>query len=289
MLKASEIKEIFPIRKGDTNKGDYGYVAIMGGCLNYSGSVKLANLSLAALRSGCGVSKVIVPKSIALSMAPYLLEQVLWPIDDKDSYMCFEKKQIDEALEKVKALAVGIGWGKGEDNEKILTYLLENYQIPIVIDADGLNTLSTMNKDILLKRKAPVILTPHLKEFERLSGVPIEEIKKNREETAKEFAKKYHVILLLKGATTIVTDGKEIIKVDKGCSGMATAGSGDVLSGILVGLLGYQEPTCLTIAAGAYLAGLAGEFAEKEENDISMIASDTVKHISDAIRKIRES
>lgn len=289
MLKANEIKPLFPIREGDVNKGNYGYVGLMGGCLNYSGSMKLANLSLAALRSGCGVSKVIVPKSIALSIAPYLLEQVLWAIDDRDSHMCFKKEQIDEALEKVKALAIGMGWGSGKDNEKILAYILENYQIPMVIDADGLNTLASMNKDILLKRKVPVILTPHLKEFERLSSISIEEIKKNREEIAKAFAKKYHVILLLKGSITIVTDGEEVIKVDKGCAGMATAGSGDVLSGILVGLLGYHPISALTVAAGAYVAGLAGELAEREKNDISMIASDTVKHIPEAINKIRKA
>ena len=101
-------------------------------------------------------------------------------------------------------------------------------------------------------------------------------------------AKKYNIILLLKGPITTVTDGIETIGVNRGCPGMATAGSGDVLSGILVGLLGYNAPSVLAIAAGAYIAGLAGELAQKEINDISMIASDTVKHIPEAINKIRE-
>ena len=114
----------------------------------------------------------------------------------------------------------------GKDNEKILKYILENFEFPIIIDADGLNVLSKIDKYILNKSKSKIILTPHLKEFERLTNIPIEEIKLDR--------KKYNVILLLKGATTIVTDGEQVIEVTKGCSGMSTAGSGDVLSGILV-------------------------------------------------------
>lgn len=288
MLQSKDIKDIFPIRKSNTNKSDYGYIAIMGGCINYSGAVKLANMSLSALRAGCGVSKLIVAKSLSNIVAPYLLEQTLFLIDDIESNMIFNQAQIDSALNKVKALAIGMGWGNGQDNEKILKYILENYEIPVVIDADGLNILAKMDKNILNTTKCKVILTPHLKEFERLSGIPIDEIEKDKNNIARDFAKKYNIILLLKGPITTVTDGIETIGVNRGCPGMSTAGSGDVLSGILVGLLGYNAPSVLTIAAGAYIAGLAGELAQKEINDVSMIASDTVKHIPDAINKIRE-
>ena len=288
MLQSKDIQDIFPIRKSNTNKGDYGYVAIMGRCINYSGAVKLANMSLSALRSGCGVSKLIVSKSLSNIVAPYLLEQTLFLIDDMDSNMVFNQSQIDSALNKVKALAIGMGWGNGQDNKKILEYILDNYEMPVVIDADGLNILSKMDKNILNTTRCKVILTPHLKEFERLSGFSINEIEKDKNNITKNFAKKYNVILLLKGPITLITDGTQIIEVNRGCPGMATAGSGDVLSGILVGLLGYNAPSVLAIAASAYIAGLAGELAQKEINDISMIASDTVKHIPEAINKIRE-
>ncbi len=288
MLQSKDIQDIFPIRKSNTNKGDYGYVAIMGGCINYSGAVKLANMSLSALRSGCGVSKLIIPKSLSNIVAPYLLEQTLFLIDDIDSNMVFNQAQIDSALNKVKALAIGMGLGNGPYNGQILEYILSNYEIPVVIDADGLNILSKMDKNILNTTRCKVILTPHLKEFERLSGFSINEIEKDKNNITKNFAKKYNVILLLKGPITLITDGTQIIEVNRGCPGMATAGSGDVLSGILVGLLGYNAPSVLAIAAGAYIAGLAGELAQKEINDISMIASDTVKHIPEAINKIRE-
>ena len=135
-----------------------------------------------------------------------------------------------------------MGWGQSEEYEKILEHILNNYNLPVVIDADGLNTISKMNMDILKSTKCKVILTPHLKEFERLSKMKIEDIKQDEITIAKDFAKKYDVILLLKGPTTVVT--------------------------------------------GAYLNGMAGEMAEEKYTDISMIASDTVKCLPDAIKKL---
>ena len=287
-IETKDIKNKFVNRPSDTNKGDYGYVGIMGGSLEYSGAVKLANLSASAMRAGCGVVRLIVPEGIAKAVAPYLLEQTIFPMNDNANKMVFSEEQINEALAKLKALAIGMGWGQSKEYEKILEYILGNYNIPVVIDADGLNTISKMNMDILNSTKCKVILTPHLKEFERLSKIKIEDIKQDEITIAKDFAKKYDVILLLKGPTTVVTDGENVYLVKKGCPGMATAGSGDVLSGILVGLLGYNEPDILTVATGAYLNGLAGEIAQEKYTDISMIASDTVKCLPEAIKKIRE-
>ena len=288
-IETKDIKNKFIQRQTDTNKGDYGYVGIMGGSLEYSGAVKLANLSASAMRAGCGVVRLIVPEGIAKAVAPYLLEQTIFPMNDNANKMVFSEEQINEALSKLKALAIGMGWGQSKEYEKILEYILGNYNIPVVIDADGLNTISKMNMDILKSTKCKVILTPHLKEFERLSKIKVEDIKKDEITIAKDFAKKYDVILLLKGPTTVVTDGEKVYLVKRGCPGMAIAGSGDVLSGILVGLLGYNEPDILTVATGAYLNGIAGEIAQEKYTDISMIASDTVKCLPKAIKKIREN
>ena len=283
-----DLKEIFKEREKDSHKGTYGYVGILGGCMEYTGAIKLANMSSTALRAGCGVVRVIIPKSLETSIAPYLLEQTIFPIeDDEEQKMKFNKNEIDAALEKLKAVAIGMGWGKGKDNVKILEYILQTKEIPCVIDADGLNTLSQMNLDILHKTKCKVIITPHLKEFERLSKIPIEAIKEKPIEIAKNFANEHQVILLLKGSTTIVTDGKVTYLVKRGCPGMATAGSGDVLSGVLVGMLGYHKPGVKIIAAGSYLAGMAGEFAQEKYTDIGMKASDTIEMLPEAIKKIR--
>ena len=287
-IETKDIKNKFIQRPKDTNKGDYGYVGIMGGSLEYSGAIKLANLSASSMRAGCGVVRLIVPEGIAKAIAPFLLEQTIFPMNDNANKMVFSEKQINEALAKLRALAIGMGLGQGKEYEKILEYILGNYNIPVVIDADGLNTISKMNMDILKSTKCKVILTPHLKEFERLSKIKIEDIEKDEITIAKDFAKKYDVILLLKGPTTIVTDGEKVYLVKGGCPGMATAGSGDVLSGILVGLLGYNKPDILTVATGAYLNGIAGEIAQEKYTDISMIASDTVKCLPEAIKEIRE-
>ena len=287
VIEKEDIKCLFPKRDENSHKGNFGYVGIIGGCIEYSGAVKLANLSTSSLVSGAGVVRLIIPKEIEVSVMPYLLEQTLFPIESKNGHMLFDENVIYKALEKLKALAIGMGWGESIDNEKILKYILETKDIPIVIDADGLNTLAKMDKSILNKTNCKVILTPHLKEFSRISGYSLEEIENNKEKLATDFAKEYNVILLLKGHKTIVTNGEETYLVNRGCSGMATAGSGDVLSGILVGILGYNEPNVLTIAGGAYLAGLAGELAQKNSNDISMRASDTISKIPEAINEIR--
>ena len=287
-IENSDIKEIFKIRNPESNKGDFGYIGILGGCENYSGAIKLANMSATALRAGCGVVRLIIPKNIENFVAPYLLEQTMFTLDtDEKGNMIFDENKIKETLSKLKALAIGMGWGSGNDNEKILKYIIENYNIPLIIDADGINCLSKMDLNILKKYKGKIIITPHLKEFERISKVKIDEVKVNPIKYAKQFAKEYNVIVLLKGHTTIVTNGEDTYLVEKGCPGMATAGSGDVLSGILVGILGYNEPNILTVSAGAYLAGTAGEIAQEKYTDISMKASDTIECIPEAIKIIR--
>ena len=179
-----------------------------------------------------------------------------------------------------------MGWGSNENHLPILKDILENFQGNLVIDADGLNTLVN-HVEILRTSQANIVLTPHLKEFSRLISLSIEEIEKNKIEIAKSFAKENHVILLLKGSTTIVTNGIDVYLINYGTPGMATSGSGDVLSGILAGLLGYLDYNLLSVSASAIVNGLAGELAEEKNTDISMIASDTIKCIPAAIKKIR--
>ena len=182
-----------------------------------------------------------------------------------------------------RALAVGMGWGRSPETAKILAYLLDHYDGALVIDADGLNALGGMDPLLLKKTRAKVILTPHPKEFERLSGYSVKEILQNPVPLAQRYASQMGGCVLLKGACTVVTDGESSYLVDRGCAGMATAGSGDVLSGILAGLLGYAPANALTVACGAYLAGVAGELAEAASNAISMMASDTVRALPRAI------
>ena len=283
LIEAKDFAEILKPRLQDSHKGMYGYVSILGGCTEYAGAVKLANLSCAALRAGCGVAQLIVAQSLADAVSPYLLESTLSLLPDQNGHILFDKTQLDRVLAKQAALAVGMGGGSSLENLKILEYILGHYKGRVLIDADGLNTLAQMEHSVLKQKACQVILTPHLKEMERLCGVPIDEIRRDPVGTSEQFAREFGVVVLLKGACTVVTDGYTTCFVNRGCAGMATAGSGDVLSGILVGLLGASPATPLTAACGTFIAGLAGELAEQSINPISMLASDTVAHVAQAI------
>ena len=287
-IESMDLKEFFKYREKDSHKGMFGRVGIMGGSLEYSGAVKLASISCAAVRSGCGVVRVMVPEAIASAVLPHLLEQTLSPVPcDSAGHMIFSEEKLLEITADLNAIAIGMGWGCSSEYEKIMKFLLENYSGTLIIDADGLNTLAKMNLDVLKDKKAQVVITPHLKEFERLTKRNKEEIQKNAISITKEFARDYDVILLLKGSTTIITDGNVTYLSRSGCPGMATAGSGDVLSGIIAGMLGYHERTVETVAFSAYFAGVAGELAQEKYTDIAMKASDTIEFIPNAIKKIR--
>ena len=291
LVGPEDFRNIFQPRRECCNKGDFGTVALMGGCTAYSGAAKLANLSLSALRSGCGVARLAVPASLVRGMLPYVLESTLFPLPDREGSMVFQREAIDGALDRTKAAALGMGWGRSPENGRILRHILRTYRGSLVLDADGLNALAALpDRDALLHAAgAKVVLTPHLREFSRLTGMKREDLLRDPISHARRYAGERNVILLLKGSSTVVTDGGGVLLVSRGCPGMATAGSGDVLSGVLAGLLGWAPCTPLTVACGAYLAGLAGELAQAEKGAVSMVASDTAAKLPEAIRTLMEA
>ncbi len=294
LIEASDIASIFAPRPHCCHKGSFGTALLLGGSAEYSGAPKLTNLaaaSVASMRCGCGIARLALPESLIHSAAPYLLESTLCPMPQKEGKIIFHEKALERAFSGVRSAAIGMGWGTSDSYPAILAYILKETKIPTVIDADGLNTLAHCDLSMLRRPdSAPVILTPHPKEFERLSGIPMAEILIDPIGTAAHFAEAHSCIVLLKGASTVITDGKTSLITSTGCGGMATAGSGDVLSGILAALLSYSPLSpLLTVAAGAHLAGLAGEIAEKKIGSVAMIASDTVSALPEAIRKISDN
>lgn len=281
----SDIDSLFQERDCDCNKGDFGKAGIYGGSVEYSGALKLASLSLAALRSGSGISKILVSESLLPLLGPNILEQTLVVLPDYED--CQFREKLYDSISDLNSLAFGMGLGNDCHLVEVLEFLIQNYTGNLIIDADGLNTLSKMKLDILKDKKCNIILTPHVKEFSRLCGRKVEEIKDDSLHFVLKFAKEYQVIVLLKGHTTTISDGWNTYFVTTGCSGMATAGSGDVLSGILAGMLAYHNFTIKTIAASVFLHGIAGCLAEERNTDISMIASDTISYIGEAIKMIR--
>lgn len=278
-INIEDIKELFRERNKEANKGDFGKVGILGGSINYSGAIKLASMSLTSLRSGCGLVRIIVPSKTVNMLGPYILEQTIFAYDSLED--------IQRAITDLDVLAVGMGWAAKAEHLGILEYILLNFKGKLIIDADGLNTL-VGHLDLLKESQANILLTPHLKEFSRLTNIPIKEIKEQEISVVHTFAKENNVTVLLKGSTTMITDGKDIYLTKYGTPGMATSGSGDILSGILAGLLGYLEFNLLTVSAATILNGLAGKLAEEKYTDISMIARDTIRCIPQAIKKIRK-
>ena len=275
-IEINDIKDLFKERKDNANKGNFGTCGILGGSINYTGSVKLATLACSAMRSGAGICRIIIDEYLTNAIIPYILEETLWPLDN----------DLDKAIRNLDSLAIGMGWGISDKNTKMLKYILKNYKGILIIDADGLNILAK-NLDLLSVTKAQVILTPHPKEFSRIINKDIKEILDDPIKYTMDFAKKYHVIVLLKGARTIVADGDDYYEVNIAVPGLATAGAGDVLSGILAGFMAYNKYNIKSVAAAALLNALAGKIAEDKYTDIAMIAHDTIECIPDAIKKLR--
>ena len=288
LLESSDVLKAFIVRPNFSHKYTFGRSALIGGSTEYSGAIKLANLALCALKAGGGMSTLALPNSLIPAVLPYILESTVYPLRDRDGSIEYDSQVIEKLLEKVDVIAYGMGLGMGEGNLQTLAHILSSsFECIVIIDADGINALSKIGTDYLAFSKMPVVITPHVGEFSRLSGKSKEEILNDPIRLAKEFAAKYRTIVLLKGPTTIITDGKDVILVDKGCPGMATAGSGDVLSGILAGMCSFNKDNLLnTIASAAFVNGLAGEIAQKKSNVFSMTAKNTVDSITDAINLI---
>ena len=292
LIGEEDVCRLFPVRAHDSNKGAFGYTALIGGSLRYSGAVRLASMAGAAVRSGAGVVKLAVPRCICGPILPQVLESTLFPLDERpDGFFAFHKDQFEELLRGVRSAAFGMGIGNTEETGKALRYLLSEYQGVLIIDADGLNSLAEIMQEsgrgaaMLKDASCRLILTPHLKEFSRLTGCSIPEIREDSTSLAAKFAAESGAVVLLKGPATICTDGEKTILCDRGCPGMATGGSGDVLSGILAAVsaaeaarsaASHREPDLVTAAAcAAWINGAAGELAQSESSDVSMSAADT--------------
>ncbi len=277
---------VFPVRKNFSNKSTYGYVALIGGSKKYSGAIRLAAMANAAMRAGAGVAMLAVPESLAPMMMPEILEATVYPLSESDGSIMFNRSELSDLCRRTKSITFGMGIGLSNEVGNSLSYLLKNYTGTLTVDADGLTALSRLGTDAIKKASCKLILTPHNMEFSRLSGFTIDEILSAPIDHAKAFAKEHGCVLLLKGPSTIVTDGEEVYIIEKGCSGMATAGSGDVLSGILAATSAYVSDPLEATALAAYINGLAGEIAESKVNPVSMIASDTVAAIPETIGRI---
>ena len=284
LVESADLTELFRPRPNFSHKGTYGYTALIGGSKRYCGAVRLAALSNAAVRSGAGVVKLALPDVIYHEVAPSVLESTLFPLKDDGNAVAFDEKEAAELVSNIRTAAFGMGIGTGEGAAELLSYLLEHFTGRLIIDADGLTLLSRLDRDRVRNTSCSLILTPHLKEFSRLSGLEIGEIQARPITSAEAYAKDTGAVVLLKGPATVVTDGETTYLTDTGCAGMAAAGSGDVLSGILAAVAAWAPDPLLGTAAAAYINGRAGELAQHRFGSVAMGAGDTAACVAEIVR-----
>ena len=269
---------VFKKRRRNSHKGTYGTALNICGSYGMAGAAILS--ARAALRSGVGILKAVIPESIYEAFTACAPECVCVPVKQGENGSPDSgDKNIYKALENADAVLVGCGLKDTEDTLEITKTVLKTATVPAVIDADGINAVSR-SIDILRECNAPVIITPHPGEMSRLCGISVKEVESDRIGCAVSFAKKYGCTVVLKGANTVIAsaDG-EVFFNTTGNAGMATGGSGDVLSGILGSLLAQGMEPLAAAKAAVYLHGLAGDKAAEKRSQHAMLPSDIIEQL----------
>ncbi len=288
IIDKSVFKNVFPNRFRNTNKGSFKKASIIAGSTNYPGASKIAYEALLSFKMGVGFSNLFVIESLYNLYALSNPEIITNKLPEIDGHIKYDENKLDEIIKRSDAISIGMGMMISEDLYLTIKYLLNNYTKKLLIDADGLNTLAKYGIDILKNKKCDVILSPHLKEFERLSNVPVSKIKEDIFNIAMNFAKEYNVILVLKSASTIITDGKNISINTTGNTALAKAGSGDGLSGILTGLLAYLDTDLYTTGMlGTYMLGKSAEYASKNMPEETLTITEIVKNVPKIVKSIK--
>ena len=274
-----------PPRASESHKGNYGKVCIIAGSLGMSGAAALAGRS--ALRAGAGLVRVATPISVLPIVAAIepSFTTIALPEDSNGRISARAIHAVLKVVGENDAVAFGPGLGTSGALRSILETLLEQESLRLVIDADGLNNLAGI-KNWPTKLKANLILTPHPGEFKRLwSGLFREEPPAERQEQAIRLAQQTNTIVVLKGAGTVVTDGEKVYVNKTGNPGMATAGSGDVLTGVITALLGQGLSDFDAAVLAVYIHGLAGDIASEKFGQVSLMTTDIIESLPDAFLK----
>ena len=278
----AEVKKNIPLRSPSSHKSSYGKGLIIGGSKEMTGAPIMT--AKAAHRSGAGLITVAIPKSIYKTVTSQLVEPTFSPWTENNGSFAGE---INTDLSKFDAIAVGPGMGRQPGGMKILAELLRHFSGPLIIDADGLYYLSKQ-KELLLNKKAPVIITPHAGEMARLIGKTVEEIEQNRFQFSLQFAKEYGVYVVLKGPYTIVTtpEGNQFINTT-GNASLAKGGSGDVLTGMVLAFVMQQRDIQAAISNAVYFHGKAAdELTLTEHSMIDVTATDIIEALPRTFRTV---
>lgn len=286
IIDAGTVSGIIPQRKPDSNKGSYGRAFIISGSTGMTGSGRLA--CTAALRAGAGLVYAGVPESLSDIYSSALTEPIIIPLPDggKGSLSEESAAKTIERTGGMDVVAIGPGLSAAEGVKRLVEKVIMECEATMVLDADALNVISG-NTAILKRLKKAAVITPHPGEMARLTGLTVSEVQKDRIGTAGRFASEYGVVTVLKGSRTVVAapDGRIFVNAT-GNAGMATAGTGDVLTGVITGLLAQGAPVIEAAIAGVYLHGLAGDLAAESMGMHGMLAGDVARHLPYAIKEI---
>ncbi|MFW5647854.1 MAG: NAD(P)H-hydrate dehydratase [Candidatus Alkaliphilus sp. MAG34] len=271
-----DLKRI-PDRYGRSHKGTYGKILVIAGAVNMGGAAYLSAKS--AYRMGAGLVKLYIPNENRTILQTMIPEAILSTYDSNN----IDIENLKEEISWANVIVMGPGMGKNETTKSILGVLIPHTDVPIVIDADGVNVIAEYS-DLLANHKNNIILTPHLGEMARLVKKDIREIEENIIEEAEKYAKEKNIICVLKDARTVVANGSGSVYLNQsGNNGMATAGSGDVLTGMIAGLLAQGASNSEAATLGVYIHGLAGDNAASKLGTYSVIADDIIDNISDVL------
>lgn len=284
-LEYKDIKAKMPKRNEESNKGDFGKVLAICGSYEMPGAALMS--TAAANEAGSGIVKLAFPDKaypVMMSMTP---EKVLVPLPS-NKYGKFSTNAIPRLKDEIKncdAILLGCGIGQDNDTLNIVRFVLSHAKVPVVLDADGINLIST-NIDILRNAKCPVVITPHPGEAARLLGVSVQAVQQDRILSAKMLYEKFGVTVVLKGSRTVITnDGKRFYINMTGNSGMATAGSGDVLAGMILSFIGQGLSPYVASAAAVYIHGLCGDLVSEKYSKQGTTAAKIIDEIAKTLSK----
>jgi NAD(P)H-hydrate epimerase len=277
-----------PPRPPDANKGTFGKVVVIAGSRGMAGAAVLC--AGAALRGGAGLARLATTTEVwpIASAANPCYTTVPLPHDEGGRLSGRALPAVVALVRESTAAAVGPGLGQSSELAELLVSLLEQTITPLVVDADALNNL-VGRQEVLARRQGPLVLTPHPGELGRLTGRATADVQQHRQELAVEFAAAHRVILVLKGAGTVVTDGRQVYVNTSGNPGLATGGSGDVLTGLIAALLAQGLTPFAAAQLGVYVHGRAGDLAAQQLNEMGLIASDLLHYLPLALREVQGS
>src|SRR5262245_2916516 len=285
LLTRDRIRPLISPRAADAHKGDFGRVLIVAGSRGKSGAAMLA--ARGAMRSGAGLVTVAAPASVIPIIAAHTPEYMTEALDETAAGTVDAR-----AVERVLAIdadviAVGPGLGRGPDVARFVRELVERSEAPLVLDADALNAFAEEPASLVAREGREIIITPHPGEMARLVGGTVDDVQANRLGLARDFASRHRLYLILKGHRTLIAtpDGKVFVN-PTGSPGMATGGTGDVLSGMVAAWLAQLLDAEAACRLAVYLHGAAGELADADEGEVSMTAGDLAEHIGDAVLEL---